>query len=263
MASSPDASATPACGSLITCPLSVSGDYRAPAEAVLKVAHAIRAACLRDLRLCPGEQPSALEVRNVPGVTPAIWLHTEAPETAIIIVDIGEAAWCQFAYQLGHELGHVACNSWRWGDRPVPPSQWIEESVAEAFSLASMQALAENWRREPPFAGDNAYADTISAYADEQVARYRSVDLAPGQDWRDVTGGRKKWSEALIVRLVAAIRERPARCEALAAMNLWPERGGVPPQDFAARWRSSCRQNGLAADLPDVLRSWMDDVSAS
>jgi len=48
---------------------------------------------------------------------PAVWLNNQ-PGLAWIFVNVGPADWSKLAYQFGHELGHVFCNSWDAGAKP-------------------------------------------------------------------------------------------------------------------------------------------------
>jgi hypothetical protein len=75
----------------------------------------------------------------------------------------------------------VLCNSWRWGDNPKPPSQWLEEALAEAFSIRGLAQLAESWETTPPFPQDSAFAGAIRQYRANLLAEYREaaeIDLA-------------------------------------------------------------------------------------
>ena len=94
---------------------------------------------------------------------------------AWIIVDIGERAWSQLAYQFGHELGHVMANSWQPHAKPAPPCQWIEEALVEAFSLRGLGRLAQSWKQNPPFAGDNAFGDAIADYRENIIQQYAKL----------------------------------------------------------------------------------------
>ena len=99
---------------------------------------------------------------------------------AWIIVDIGERDWSKLAYQFGHELGHVMANSWQPHAKPTTPCQWLEEALVEAFSIRGLGRLAESWKQDPPFAGDNAFGDAIADYRQNIVQRYTSARRRAG-----------------------------------------------------------------------------------
>ena len=130
---------------LFSAPLELGGDWGgSPERAVHAVLARMREACLSGIRLFSDQQPGNLQVDNRDSGPPHIWLHSDRPRTAWIILDIGSRDWCKLAYQFGHEFGHVLCNSWRSGDNPKPPSQWLEEALADAFSIRGLALLAES-----------------------------------------------------------------------------------------------------------------------
>ena len=84
-------------------------------------------------------------------------------------------AWSQLAYQFGHELGHVMCNSWMWKVETPPPSCWLEECLAEAFSIRGLGRLADAWEREPPFTGDARYGQALRDYRGGLIEKYQKA----------------------------------------------------------------------------------------
>jgi hypothetical protein len=107
---------------LLSAPIELGGDWghMLPRSADL-VVERMRHACLDGVRLVSDRQPTRLRVDEHTSRPPAIWLHPDGSTMAWVIVDIGERAWCQLAYQFGHELGHVLCNSWQPHAKPKPP----------------------------------------------------------------------------------------------------------------------------------------------
>jgi hypothetical protein len=137
--------------SLLSAPLELGGDWKsAPPQAVTRVLLRVREVYLSGLRLVSDRQPEKLRVENHTEGPPAIWLHSDQSSTAWIIVDVAPAAWSQLAYQFGHELGHALCNSWEQSAKPQPPTQWLEEAMAEAFSIRGLGLLAASWEKNPP-----------------------------------------------------------------------------------------------------------------
>jgi hypothetical protein len=137
---------------LLSAPLELAGDWGSSApNDVLAVISRMREVCLSGIRLLSDRQPVKLRVDNHSSGLPHIWLHKEESDTAWIVVDIGALDWCKLAYQLGHELGHVLCNSWQWQAIPRLPSRWLEEALVEAFSIRGLGLLADSWERRPPF----------------------------------------------------------------------------------------------------------------
>jgi hypothetical protein len=111
---------TPADVTLLTAPLEIAGSWGGSLpQAARQVVLRMRAACLTGVTLLSDRQPTRLRVEDHSSGPPAIWLHTDPPTTAWIIVDIGARDWSQLAYQFGHELGHVLCNSWNVAAHPI------------------------------------------------------------------------------------------------------------------------------------------------
>src|SRR5712671_7108940 len=93
---------------LLSAPIELAGDWghMIPGSAD-QVVERMRHACLDGVRLLSDRQPTRLRVDEHASGSPAVWLHPDGSSMAWIIVDIGERAWAQLAYQFGHELGHV------------------------------------------------------------------------------------------------------------------------------------------------------------
>ena len=166
---------------LLAAPLELGGTWggSAPVDAAA-VIEDMRAACLTGIALVSDHQPEKLRVDDHSGGNPSIWLHTDKPTTGWIVVTVGALDWCQLAYQFGHELGHVFCNSWALDAKPLNPCQWIEEALVEAFSLRGLGILADTWGHAPPFPNDAGYADAIRSYRDTVLAGCQTAATEQG-----------------------------------------------------------------------------------
>ena len=255
---------------LYDAPIELGGNWlSAPTEAVARVLSKIRTANLSGVRLFSDRQPEKIHIENHLEGTPAIWLHNDRPETADIIVDIGPADWCKLAYQFGHELGHVLCNSWQFAAKPQPPTQWLEEALVEAFSIRGLGILAVNWEKDPPFAGDAGFAQSIRSYRLDLVNKYQNevVEPGPGNNvavWfrnhrADIETGRSGRGPAIMGILSAYQSELSepglGSCvDDLGALNRWPERSGTPIENYIEHWAASCREIGAPGRLPVKLK---------
>lgn len=222
------------------------------------------AACLDGIRLVSDRQPEFLRVDDNPSGPPHVWLHADKPRTAVIDVDIGSRAWCQLAYQFGHELGHVMANSWMWGDEPRNPCQWLEEAVVESVSLRGLGRLAASWQRDPPFPHNNAYAADIRAYranaldADRRLAREQGADAGLAAWFAAhaeflATHGTVTAAWPAVPSILRLLDEEAAMAD-IGALNRWPERSHLPLPSYLDRWERSCAELGLDAVLPSRLR---------
>jgi hypothetical protein len=249
---------------LLSAPIELAGDWghMLPYAADQVVAH-MRQACLDGVRLISDRQPTRLRVDEHTSGPPAIWLHPDGSSMAWIIVDIGERAWAQVAYQFGHELGHVLANSWQPHAKPALQCQWLEEALVEAFSLRGLGQLADRWAQDPPFVQDNAFGTAIAGYRLNILQTY--AELATGGSRRMVRGaprpdrgGRRAQSvrasrradDSRRVRACARLPGGSRRAEPLAGTEWGADRR--LPQSVGSKL---CRTGGIAAFADTVAGS--------
>jgi hypothetical protein len=254
---------TPRQMTLLTAPLELVGEWGgSPPQDAAAVIARMREVALAGIRLVSDQQPDKLRIDDHSSGPPAIWIHTDPPQTAWIIVDIGPLDWCKLAYQFGHELGHVLCNSWGPLAKPAPPSQWLEEALVEAFSIRGQGLLATSWEQNPPFAGDAAFAMAIRQYRTDLIERYRKsptprADVASWfRSYRLPLEQGVGEPEGPAVLAILAELERDESCvEDLGAVNRWPARSGVPVEEYLTLWQASCAEVGACGRLPVRMRS--------
>jgi hypothetical protein len=251
---------------LLSAPIELAGDWgrMLPRSADL-VVERMRHACLDGVRLLSDRQPTRLRVDEHTSGPPAVWLHPDGSSMAWIIVDISERDWSKLAYQFGHELGHVMANSWQPHAKPSVPCQWIEEALVEAFSLRGLGRLAESWKQNPPFPGDNAFGGSIARYRADIIKRYSAL-----ADEQGLSGNPSRWftdhrseienpglnpnAQAASLSFLAEYERAPSCVEALGALNRWPGRTGVPIEEYFHQWEASCTELGASPVLPQRLR---------
>jgi hypothetical protein len=262
-------SSSPAPGvTLLNAPIELAGDWGGmiPASAD-KVIEAMRHACLDGVRLMSDRQPARLRVDEHRSGPPSVWLHPDGSTTAWVIIDIGERAWCQLAYQFGHELGHVLANSWQASSTPGGPCQWLEEALVEASSLRGLGVLARNWRRAPPFPADNAYADAIADYRRGVVEDNARLGAQQGgleapaawfarhRPQIEGGGGLNPFAKAFTALVLTEYERAPDALEALGALNRWPARTALPLPDYLRAWEASCAELSASPALPAWLQT--------
>lgn len=253
---------------LLSAPIELAGNWgRMVPTSADKVVELMRRSCLDGVRLVSDRQPTRLRVDEHPAGSPAVWLHADGSTTAWVIVDIGERAWSQLAYQFGHELGHVLANSWQPHAKPGGPCQWLEESMVEAFSLFGLGRLARNWKRAPPFPGDSAYGDAIADYRRKVEQDYGRLareqggldDLAAWfarhRDKIEAGDGLNAFARAASLKFLAEYERTPSCVEALGALNRWPLRTRVAIAEYVRQWQASCAELGAATVLPQFLKA--------
>ena len=260
------AAAAAAKESLLTIPVEIMGSWGGslPQDA-RQVILRMRAACLGELRLVSDHQPDRLRIEDASSGPPHVWLHNDPRTIAWVVVDIAPRHWSQLAYQFGHELGHVLCNSWHAAAWPRPPCQWLEEALVEAFSIRGLGRLADDWERNPPYPHDNAFSASIRKYRSDLVERYRAAGRPANTslaEWfrsnsavLEGLGGLRELLGPAIVAVVAEYGEDSRCVEDLGALNRWPERTAIPLTDYLRKWEASCRELGATGRLPPRLKT--------
>ena len=255
---------------LLSAPIELAGDWgRMLPHAAAQVVERMRHACLDGVRLVSDRQPTRLRVDEHISGPPFIWLHPDGSTMAWIVVDIGERDWTKLAYQFGHELGHVMANSWQPHAKPKVPCQWLEEALVEALSLRGLDRLAQSWKQNPPFPGDNAFGDAIANYRQDILQRYSALadnqGLGRGTWFADnrkeiELPGLNQYAMAACPTFLAEFERTPSCVEAVGALNRWPDRTGLPIEDYLRQWEASCVELGASLVLPKRVRETLQIV---
>lgn len=252
---------------LATAPIEVTGEWHGSlTPSVLTVVSRMREASLAGVALKSDRQPEGVRVDGHASGGPCVWLHFDDRPFAWIILDVADRAWCQLAYQFGHELGHVLSNSWGRDARPANPCQWLEEALVESFMVRGPGCLAESWGRNPPWPGNTPYSGSIRRYRDDLVTKYegyareQNADLNLGVWFRnrrrplEAGGGIVGPAREAVSAIRAELEANPAGIEGLGALNRWPGRSGVPLETYLRSWDQSCAELGASRRLPGWLR---------
>ncbi len=231
---------------------------------IRSVVESVRFMALRGVRLRSDRQPARLLVQNV-SVRPGAWAPMvnaiDRPDGAAWIrVTIDDLHWARLAYQFGHELGHVLCNSWGSGCEPRKPCQWVEEVCVEAFSICGLFRMADRWAAKAPHPAWKAYAPELAIYATNTIRAHSDVrlamDEAPGNSRRGALEDLLLLGDAAMAevpRLVDAFQRAPRLLDDLGALNRWPSRASVPFDRYVASWVESCSDIGTPGRLPQLF----------
>ncbi|SED81600.1 hypothetical protein SAMN05519104_4447 [Rhizobiales bacterium GAS188] len=257
---------------LLSAPVSVRGNW-APSlpGAAAQVITRMRDACLTGLKLVSDRQPAKIlvDAHNDGGATPpSIWLHpNDQPDTAWIIVDISERDWSRLAYQFGHELGHVFCNSWGPDAKSQVPCQWLEEVFVESFSIRGLAIMARGWAKKAPFTGDEPFSRYIDKYRNDTLKKYKDLlgehpDMASwfwaNRSELETQTGMSGPTVAAVPAMVSEFETNSASIVDLGALNRWPTRSAAPLKDYLHLWENSCSELGAPGLLPGRVRSLFD-----
>jgi hypothetical protein len=245
---------------LLGAPLELGGGWvwSSPGE-VKCVLSRVRDVCLSDLRLLSDQQPEKLRVDNYTEWWPHVRLHADPPGMAWIFLNVPSRDWCRLARQFGHELGHVFCNSWGPSAEPGPPTQWLEEAMVEAFTIRGLGLLASSWEKNPPFAGDQAFAATIREHRANRLKTYNKEGDQDIASWfrdhrSELESGRPADKDLAVLKILSILENERACVEDLGAVNRWPARTRVPIEEYLVNWETSCTEIGAPDLLPGRLR---------
>jgi hypothetical protein len=183
------------------------------------------------------------------------------------MVNIGERDWSKLAYQFGHELGHVLANSWGPDSKPQPPCQWLEEALAEAFSLRGLGKLADSWEQRPVFKNDAPFANAIRQYQRSAIEKYEKIASNQMRDsgvdawfreYRSAlenknNGGIAGPARAAVPTMLHELEADARGIEDIGALNRWVKRSAVPIEQYLRLWERSCGEIGAAGWLPKRL----------
>jgi hypothetical protein len=253
---------------LLTAQIEVTGGWQGslPSSA-LTVITGMRDASLEGVPLLSDRQPDSIRVDDHASEPPHIWLHFDNnTRLAWIVVDVEERDWSRLAYQFGHELGHVLANSWARNAKTGPPTQWLEESIVEAFSIRGLGHLAARWETAPLFPGDNAYGAAVRDYREKLIQKYtKATDGTSGNlaDWlRDTRPALERPAIGLnpiegpaILAILAELEGGADAVADIGALNRWPERAGLPLEQYFAKWVKSCEELHASGRLPQRLNA--------
>jgi len=114
-----------------------------------------------------------------------VW-RDDVPETMtfpgqiVVLLSAKDEHWAQFAFQLGHDLGHVYLGSLR--------SNAFIETLATAMSLEVLDELARRWATNPAIPGTSDWAKNFSLYrADNETIELNKLpeikDAVASKDW--------------------------------------------------------------------------------
>ncbi len=131
--------------------------------------------------------------------------------------------WSQFAYQFGHELGHVACGFAEY----VNPNLWFEETVCEAASLFALGRMAEAWKTQPPYPNWKGYAGSLATYREERLKKETLPEGTTLPEWfraREESlrkdGCQRSLNGVMAASLLPLFEEYAGAWEAVATLNV-------------------------------------------
>lgn len=251
-----------------TMPIEVSGDWGTSSLSdVHSIVSSARASALQGLSLSGTLAPALLKVIGDPKrPCPQVWSRDEADRSATILLSSKDRYWAQLAYQFGHELGHVICNSWTSdGAKIFSPSHWLEEAIVEAFAVYCLRQMSTRWETQPPYPSFTSFATCLASYAEDRLDVCRNT--ACGTKFSlDAIGWFVHERPALeaslsltehclpmVAWLAEEYQREPSLLDCLPALNRWPDRGGLSLPLYLAEWTTACNLLGVSDGLPQRI----------
>jgi hypothetical protein len=170
-------------------------------------------------------------------------------------LNTGNRYWCQYAFQIAHEIGHILCR-YKDGDSN---NKWFEETLCETASLFALRAMAESWKTKPPYQNWKGYASNLNKYAEERIERFGLPDgkhlatfyAEQAPQLSTVATDRSK-NAAIAIELLPLFEKNPEGWRALHYINesVWNE-----TQDFTTYLRNWYRHT------PEDLKPFVEKVA--
>jgi len=173
-------------------------------------------------------------VETIPGLRLPPIEVSRSKESPIVLFERGPAGeirvrlnvedrrWAQFAFQFGHEMGHIVCG---YAEYPNP-NKWFEETLCEAASLFVLSRMAETWRTRPPYPHWKDYAASLRKYRDERTAVARlpaGTTLAawfrPKEPSLRKDGTQRELNLTMAAAILPLLEEAPERWAAVRTLN--------------------------------------------
>lgn len=182
--------------------------------------------------------------------TDPISLFERGPAGEIRIkLNVEGRQWAQFAFQFGHELGHVACGFAEYAN----PNLWFEETVCEAASLYALGRMAEGWKARPPYPNWKDYAGALAKYREERLKKAALPEGTALPEWfraREESlrkdGCQRALNGAMAASLLPLFEETPGAWEAVATLNAVKGDASRTFRQYLADWSRSAPEKHRA-----------------
>ncbi len=216
----------------------------------------------------PRHASDRIEVGHV-ALGPRVLADKTADGAYVVLLDVRDRRWDQFAYQFAHELCHIATN---FEHRDIESAvttrdhHWFEEALCESMSLLALERVASSWERDPPHPHWRAYADVFRQYAQrlkDQAHRHLPEQASfaawygANREALDRDPYLREKDELAAAIMLPLLEQTPGGLEATGYLNLVP----VPPndsfRDYLAHWRDGCpaRYDAIIARLIALVES--------
>jgi hypothetical protein len=189
----------------------------------------------------PGLELAPIEVSR--SKTSPIVLFERGPKGEIRVrLNVEDRKWAQFAFQFGHEMGHIVCG---YANYPNP-NKWFEETLCETASLFVLGRMAESWKTRPPYPNWKDYAGALRKYRDERTAKAALPEGTTLPEWfrpkeaalrKDAT--QRELNLTMAAALLPLFEEAPGRWAAVRTLNTVHGDAARSFADYLSDWSRS------------------------
>ncbi len=169
---------------------------------------------------------------------PGVIFGTNSQGERRVNLDVKDRRWAQFAYQFGHEMGHILCNY----REAKNPNLWFEEALCETASLFSLRRMAQTWKTRPPYSNWKSYAGALDSYVDNYVRVVAKLDRDGLPQWLAKNEAALRKIDRPKIHAIAAhillplLEENPAHWEALDWLNQFDAGKELTFAEYLADW---------------------------
>ena len=183
---------------------------------------------------------------------PRVLLEKSSDGGYLVLLNVQDTRWDQFAYQFSHELCHVFTNFERReiGHGEIARDhQWFEETLCETVSIFTLKQVASSWERSPPYPQWKNYAPAFREYAEQLLSENhrrlplnKSIDEWYRENQEELKSNpylREK-NELLASSLLPLLENTPGSLQAIGFLNLDKLSFDKSFEAYLESWYSCC-----------------------
>ena len=183
---------------------------------------------------------------------PRVLLEKSPDGAHLVLLNVQDTRWDQFAYQFSHELCHLFANSEHRemsSDVVARNHQWFEEALCEAVSLFTLKQMASSWEHSPPYPYWKDYAPAFREYAERLLGeKHRRLPLdksvaewyAENREMLESNPYSREKNEFLATQLIALLGVAPGSLGAIGYLNLERSSYSKSFEAYLESWYSCC-----------------------
>lgn len=167
----------------------------------------------------------------------------------IVMLNVQGRYWAQLTYQFSHEMCHLMSN-YDLAPNNVSRQQWFEEALCEAFSLFTLEKMAQHWQDNPPYPQWQDYAPKFLEYEQDNLKQkhrklpkgmklptwyqeyQKTLSADPYAQGRDL-------NELVANQLLPMFAAKPAAWSSINYLNLGDDNGDKSLYNYLTAWQDN------------------------